>query len=91
MVSTLVGFVVLAVLGSAWWAGAIAVALALGLMLWTRTVHAPAGANPLLVLASAPTIDFVLTPVLAGSLIIVACAWCVNNARVRKSYPHYWW
>lgn len=89
--STLVGFAALAAWGPTWWSAALSVALALGVMLWTRTVHAPAGANPLVVLATAPSISFLVTPVLAGSLIIVACAWVVNNARARRSYPRYWW
>lgn len=90
LVSALVGLVVLGVIGASWWSGAIAVALALGLMMGTRTVHAPAGANPLIVLSGATGWDFLLTPVLAGSLLIVACAWAVNNVRSRGSYPRYW-
>jgi len=56
----------------------------------TRTLHAPAGANPLVVLAAGAPLSFLLTPVLAGSVVIVAVAWCLNNARRRGSYPSYW-
>lgn len=55
-----------------------------------RTLHAPAGANPLVVLTTGASLDFLVTPVLAGSIVIVALAWCVNNARRRGSYPKYW-
>lgn len=89
--STLVGFAALASFGATWWSAALAVAVALGVMQWTRTVHAPAGANPLVVLATAPSLGFLVAPVLAGSIVIVACAWLVNNARARGTYPHYWW
>ncbi|MNT49917.1 HPP family protein [compost metagenome] len=64
--------------------------LALAAMQQTRTLHAPAGANPLVVIASGASFGFLLTPVLAGSLVVVAVAWCVNNARSRGSYPKYW-
>ena len=57
----------------------------------TRTLHAPAGANPLLVMSVQPGLVFLLTPVLAGSLVIVAVAWVMNNLRQRGSYPRYWW
>ena len=30
-------------------------------------------------------------PLLAGSLVIVAMAWVMNNLRQRGSYPRYWW
>ncbi|MCW3478137.1 HPP family protein [Neisseriaceae bacterium JH1-16] len=90
LIATLVGLVVLHTLGDAWWAAALAVGLALGLMQLTRTVHAPAGADPLVVLAAHAPFQFLLTPVLAGSLAIVTVAWVVNNLRSRGSYPRYW-
>lgn len=85
------GLAVLHTLGDGWLASALAVGLALGLMQWTRTVHAPAGANPLLVLATKPALGFLISPVLLGALVIVACALAVNNARQRGSYPKYWY
>lgn len=90
LVTTLTGMLVLSLLGDAWWAAALAVGLALAAMQQTRTVHAPAGANPLVVMAVHPGPAFLLTPVLLGSLVIVVIAWCVNNARSRASYPRYW-
>jgi len=90
LVSTLIGLVVLHTLGNSWWSCALAVGLALAAMQQTRTLHAPAGANPLVVIASGASFGFLLTPVLAGSLVVVAVAWCVNNARSRGSYPKYW-
>lgn len=90
LVSTQVGLVVLNTLGNSWWAGALAVGLALAAMQQTRTLHAPAGANPLVVLAAGARLSFLFTPVLLGSIVIVAVAWVINNARNRASYPKYW-
>ncbi len=90
LVSTLVGLVVLNTLGSSWWAGALAVGLALAAMQQTRTLHAPAGANPLVVLAAGAPLSFLVAPVLIGSILIVVVAWLINNARNRASYPKYW-
>ena len=90
VVATLVGLVALQVLGDAWWVGAIAVGLALALMQITRTLHAPAGANPLLVLTAHAPFSFLFTPVLIGAIVIVAVAWLVNNARSKGCYPRYW-
>ena len=91
VVTTLVGLLVWHTLGHDWWAQALAVGLALTAMQHTRTLHAPAGANPLLVMSVQPGLGFLLTPVLAGSLVIVAVAWAMNNLRQRGSYPRYWW
>ncbi|MQT29364.1 HPP family protein [Pseudomonas helleri] len=90
MVSTLIGLVVLHTLGNEWWACALAVGLALVAMQQTRTVHAPAGANPLVVITAGAPWSFLLTPVLAGSLVVVITALCLNNARSKGSYPKYW-
>lgn len=91
VIATLVGLAVLHTLGDSWWSAALAVGLALAAMQQTRTLHAPAGANPLVVIASHAPLSFVVTPVLAGSLVIVAVAWCLNNARQTNSYPKYWY
>ena len=91
VIATLVGLAVLHTLGDSWWSAALAVGLALAAMQQTRTLHAPAGANPLVVIASHAPLSFVITPVLAGSLVIVAVAWCLNNARQANSYPKYWY
>ncbi|WP_262410314.1 HPP family protein [Pseudomonas sp. N40(2020)] len=90
LVSTLIGLLILSTLGSSWWAGALAVGLALVAMQQTRTLHAPAGANPLIVLAAGAPFSFLVTPVLTGSIVIVVVASCLNNIRSRGSYPKYW-
>ncbi|WP_230370078.1 HPP family protein [Paludibacterium denitrificans] len=90
LITSLIGLLVLYFIGDAWWAQALAVGLALGGMQLTRTVHAPAGANPLLVMATHPGFGFLFAPVLSGALVIVAVAYGINNLRVRSSYPRYW-
>ena len=91
VISTLVGLIILHTLGNSWWACALAVGLALVAMQQSRTLHAPAGANPIVVLMTGAPLSFLLTPVLAGSIVIVVVAWCLNNTRHRGSYPKYWW
>lgn len=90
LISTLIGLIVLQFLGNSWWSEALAVGLALTAMQQTRTVHAPAGANPLVVMATNPGYGFLITPVLIGTLVIVGVALCINNLRDRRSYPRYW-
>lgn len=90
LVATLIGLIVLYTLGDSWWACALAVGLALAAMQQTRTLHAPAGANPLVVIVAGAPFSFLITPVLLGSIVIVVVAWCLNNLRSRGSYPKYW-
>lgn len=90
LISTAVGLCVGGLWGSGWIACALAVGLALAMMQLTRTVHAPAGADPLIVMAAHAPVSYLVSPVLAGSLIIVLVAWFVNNVCRQNSYPRYW-
>jgi CBS-domain-containing membrane protein len=64
-------------LGQSLTAYALAVALTLGYMLLTRTVHPPAGANPVLMVAAQASWSALLNPVLlgVGCLMAVAFVW----------------
>ena len=50
---------------------AIATGMGVTAMLWTKTTHPPAGANPLLIMMAAQSWAFLITPVLIGAVIIV--------------------
>jgi len=90
LVATLVGLGLGHLLGDGILVSALGVGLALAAMQLTRTVHAPAGADPLIVIAAHAPLSYLLSPVLAGSLVIVLTAYCVNNLRSANSYPRYW-
>lgn len=90
LLSTLVGLVCLNLFGHDGWVLALSVAAAIALMQLTHTTHAPAGADPLLVISGGLGWQVLLTPVLAGSLVVVACAVLVNNLASERAYPRYW-
>ncbi len=70
---------------------AVATGLGVSLMMVLRCVHPPAGANPLLVLMTMPGWHFLFTPVAAGSLFIVLCAWGWHRSH-GQAYPvSGWW
>ncbi|MBS9899490.1 HPP family protein [Vibrio alginolyticus] len=50
---------------------AIATGLGVSAMLITKTTHPPAGANPILIMASGQGWSFLFTPVLIGAIVIV--------------------
>jgi len=90
LLSALVGLICLSLFGSVWWSMGLSVALAIALMQLTGTTHAPAGANPLLVMNGGLGWSGLLTPVLAGSLVLVLCAVLFNNLARDRAYPRYW-
>lgn len=74
-----------------WWAPALAVGAAIGLMKLARAVHPPACSNPLIIFAlnQAPW-TFLLFPTLAGAALIVLVALCYHNLRREARWPKYW-
>lgn len=88
--SSLVGLLFLKAFGPETWALALALGTAVMLMFATRTVHAPAGSNPVIVFLAQPGWSFLLTPTLVGALGVVLIAVLFNNAVHSRSYPLYW-
>lgn len=91
-ISALVGIIIFQLLGNSPLSMAIAVGLAIALMQLCRAVHPPAGANPLvIIMAGVNDYFFLITPVLAGSLILVLTALILNNVGKSKRWPQYWY
>lgn len=90
VLSSLVGLVFLRVFGPQVWALALALGTAVVLMFATRTVHAPAGSNPVIVFLTQPGWSFLLAPTLLGAVGVVLVAVLFNNAVHPGRYPLYW-
>ncbi|XDZ50033.1 HPP family protein [Neisseriaceae bacterium CLB008] len=74
MLSSALGLAFLWLLGPSWWALAAAGAAAAMLMLYTQTVHPPAGSNPVIVFLSDPGWGFLWLPTLFGAILLVLLA-----------------
>jgi CBS-domain-containing membrane protein len=88
--SALSGMLALKFLGHSWWSLAIGLACAVMGMMVTRTVHPPAGSNPVIVYLSQPAWNFLAFPVFVGSLILVLVALIYLNIIREAKYPKYW-
>jgi len=87
----LIGSLCYYLLGDALWVYVIAVVLTLIYMLAAKTVHPPAGANPLLVMHAHASLTTIWFPVLAGVMVLalVAASWSrLVPGMVR--YPSRW-
>ncbi|MEO7786480.1 MAG: HPP family protein [Sphingomicrobium sp.] len=84
LVASAMGLIVLAVLGHGAAAMAVGVGLGIAAMLATRTMHPPAGGDPLIVIAVGATPWFLLTPILAGTVVIVALGYAYRRTIARS-------
>ena len=69
---------------------AIAVGLGIFLMILLGVTHPPAGGNPIVIMLGAVSFDFLLNPIILGSLIIIVYAIILNRYILKKSYPSSW-
>lgn len=86
MIGAIIGLIMHALFPGAWWAAALGVGIAIGLMSALRLTHPPAGGNPLVVFASSPDLSFLFFPVFMGSACLVATA-CLYHRLSRTTYP----
>ena len=85
IISAFSGVFVFSVLGSSFISLGLAVGLAIFLMMATKTVHPPAGANPIIAILGAKGIGFILMPVAVGASFIVLFA-IIYNKFLKRNY-----
>ena len=87
LLSTAVGLTVRLAFPDDWWAVGLAVGIAIALMSLLRVTHPPAGPDPIVVFVADPGFEFLLTPVLAGSVALVTMATLFHRGQ-GTSYPN---
>jgi CBS-domain-containing membrane protein len=65
----------------------IAVGFGVGLMIFLNITHPPAGGNPIIVIVGGVSIEYLISPVITGSLIIIVSAIVINRLILKKPYP----
>ena len=65
----------------------LAVGFGVGLMILFNVTHPPAGGNPIIVIIGGVSIEYLLSPVISGSIIIIIFAIILNRLILKKKYP----
>ena len=65
----------------------LAVGFGVGLMIFLNVTHPPAGGNPIIVIMGSVSPDYILNPVISGSIIILSFGIIINRFILKKSYP----
>ena len=66
----------------------LAVGLGVCLMILLGVTHPPAGGNPIIIIIGSVSLDYLFSPVITGSMIIVIFAVIINRFILKKSYPN---
>ena len=86
IISAFSGVFIFAIFGFSSLSVGAGVGLAIFLMMATKTVHPPAGANPIIAILGAKGASFIVIPVAAGALFIVLFAIIYNKLLNRKYF-----
>ena len=65
----------------------IAVGLGVGFMILLNVTHPPAGGNPIIVIIGSVSYDYLLNPIILGSIIVIAFGIIINRFILKKKYP----
>ena len=65
----------------------IAVGFGVGLMILFNVTHPPAGGNPIIVIMGSVSVDYLLSPVISGTIIIIIFGIIINRLILKKNYP----
>lgn len=90
LVATVCGLLVVTLAGHGIFSAALAVFVAVLVMQLTRTMHPPAGIDPVIVATEQVAWSFLLSPVGIGALILVGFTFVWRQRVMRKVWPLRW-
>ena len=65
----------------------LAVGLGVSLMILFKVTHPPAGGNPIIIIVGSVSIDYLVSPIIIGSIIIIVFGIVLNRLILKKKYP----
>ena len=68
----------------------LAVGTTVTLMIYLKVIHPPAAANPLIALFADVSLEYIVFPVMAGSIIIIFLSVIINKIILKRNYPEKW-
>ena len=90
LVSVIVGIVFNETIGFSFYSLGLSVGVAVALMVYLKVMHPPAASNPLVVLFTDVSFDFIIFPVIAGTISIILISIFINKIILKRNYPKKW-
>ena len=90
LISILVGIIFNATMGLSFYSLGLSVGIAVMLMVYFKVMHPPAASNPLVALFMDLSFDFILFPVITGSILIILLSILINKIILKRNYPKKW-
>ena len=65
----------------------VAVGIGVGLMIILNVTHPPAGGNPIIVIMGSVSFEYLISPVISGSIIVIVFGIILNKFIAKRNYP----
>ncbi len=90
LISILVGIIFNETIGISFYSLGLSVGVAVILMIYFKVMHPPAASNPIVALFMDLSFDYILFPVVTGSIIIIIMSVIINKFILKRNYPANW-
>ena len=77
-------------LGMSYLALGLSVGTTVTLMMYFKIIHPPAAANPLIALFADVSLNYIVFPVIVGSIVIIVLSLIINRYLLKRNYPVKW-
>ena len=68
----------------------LSVGVTVTLMMYLKIIHPPAAANPLIALFADVSLNYIIFPVVVGSIVIIFLSILINKILLKRAYPKKW-
>ena len=90
LVSLLVGIIFNETIGFSFYSLGLSVGIAITLMVYLNIMHPPAASNPLVVLFTDVSYNYIVFPVIVGTIAIILMSVFINKIILKRNYPTKW-
>ena len=90
LISIIIGILINELIGISFISLGLSVGVCVSVMMYLKIVHPPAAANPLIALFADVSYDFILFPIVTGSVMLILISFLVNRFVLGREYPKKW-
>ena len=90
LISIIIGILINEFIGISFISLGLSVGICVSVMMYLKIVHPPAAANRLIALFADVSYDFILFPIVTGSVMLILISFLVNRFVLGREYPKKW-
>ncbi len=90
LLGIIIGILINKIFGMSFITLGLAVGTTVTIMMYLKIIHPPAAANPLIALFADVSLNYIVFPVLTGSVLIIILSVLINRVVLKRNYPQRW-